>query len=186
MYAGSLISAPAILCPELYPADLALLYATAIEAGAPFVHAAPPTLRRYNQTQRVLLLGPDELGPARTNIQNADQATWDGSSVTLAAGGKPTIEFRIDRRRALSRCRMLNVSVNVKGEPGQIAQLFFMTPDGQDFSETQSQSVVSDGASDINFTVSSRQGFANIFRLDPIVGPGTVTVSHLTVHCLLP
>ncbi len=182
----SLISAGGIICPELYPANLNPLYAQAVEAGAPFVHAAPPTLRRHNQTQRVLLFGPDQLGPTTTNIENVEHVTWDGSSVTLVAAGKPTIEFTINRRPALSRCRMLNVNVNVRGQAGEPAQLFFMSPDGQDFSETQSQSVVSDGENDVNFTVSSREGFANRFRLDPITGPGTLIVSRLAVRCLLP
>ena len=181
-----LISADTLMCPELYPAALNSLYAQAVEAGAPFAHAAPPTLRRYNETQRVQLLGPDQLAPARTKIQNAEQVTWNGASLTLAAAVDPKLEFRVYRRRQMSVCRMLDVSVNLRGKSDQTAQLFFLPPDGEDFDEGHSQRIVSDGENDIHFTVSSRDGFADLLRLEPFEGSGEVIISHLRVHCLLP
>lgn len=81
---------------------------------------------------------------------------------------------------------MLNVAVNLKGEPDQIAQLFYKEPNDDAFAQRLSQRLISDGVNDINFTMSSREGFSDLLRLDLLGRPGEITLSRLTVHCLLP
>jgi len=181
-----LLTADEIYCPELYPIAITNLYLDAVEAGAPFTYAAPPTLRRYNQLPRLRLLGPDQLGPDRTKVHNADDVAWHDGKMTIDAASDPMVEFRVYRRRAMGACRVLDVSVKLEGETDRTAQLFYMTPNEKGFHEGHSQIAFNDGASDLNFTVSSAEGFADLLRLDPIGGPGEVTISDLTVTCLLP
>lgn len=181
-----LISSYLLLCPELYPALLNDLYAEAVEAGAPFVFAAPPTLRRYSTVPEVRLLGPNELEPYRVNIRGADDITWNEATMTLTAKAGTSFEFKVYRRRRMSACRRLNVAVNLSGDPGQVAQLFFMPPNDGGFNESQSQRNTSDSDGDVNFIVSSREGFANRLRLDLLTARDQITISRLTVHCLLP
>jgi hypothetical protein len=183
---NGLIASEVMVCPELYPNRLNIAYADAAEAGASFVRAAPPTLRRHNPSPRQLLFGPTMFGPQKVAVEQTANATWRGNAVTLATQSDARIKITVGRPKRMARCRLLDVSMRFMGQPGQTARLSYKAPGAAAFSEAVSQPFVGNGVSPTTFTVSSRSGFADTLQLGPIGSAGEVGVADFTVRCLLP
>lgn len=175
-------------CPTLAPyGDLANAYRYAVRTGASFVRYLPPSLLASNPNIKTPFV--DVLARVRGagHVRNAKIQASSLAGLELSGGRDPQIAFSTGKARMLASCLVLQVRASIHVDNFDSAQLFYQVPGDPDFSEAHSikADLVGHRTTPAGFVLTSRSGFKDQFRLDPVANYQPSSITGLSVRCLL-
>lgn len=175
-----------MLCPWLYPADLRDAYIHALLIGASFT--------------RHFILQPIPLGASPEPLLRLSSAATDAISLTnvISSGmtaegasfqptnGDPILTFTLPPE-ALKKCFVVDVTLRIKYEHEDTAQLFLLRPGQTGFAEPRTAEVglsARDGGfGEVTLRGISPNGFQDEIRVDPVSTSQPFTIKDLEVRC---
>lgn len=180
-----LLTSDKLECPFIEPRDLTPAYAYAAYKGASFVKYIPPTLRRLNTVPSLEIFNASEISSPNIHVINADVSHISPTSIELKTHNDPMIVVETNHPDRMANCQSLMLRAELQGDKSSIAKLFYLPTGSSDFSGDNFVTVSSPGTGPVEFTATSRTGFANQLRFDPMTGVGLVQISDLSIRCLV-
>ncbi len=175
-------------CPEFVLADVIPGYAYARETGASFVRYFPAL---------AMPMGSDDPPPwfrlsrdrARTGMHDLAAVAPDAGAMWRATGPDPQMQVQIGNADGMAACRLLDVTVLLKAEQNDVAQLFYRPKGAAGYTEETSMQLPVEGGGDqprkLHFQIASPRGFEDALRIDPVMKPQQLQMPEIEVRCHL-
>ncbi|MGY0797621.1 hypothetical protein ACW7G0_00925 [Lysobacter sp. A286] len=183
----SLLDESDMICPSLFGSrNLTAAYTYGLKTGASFTRYFPPMLLAHGKPTAAKQYHPLRQPAGAYEIKHAEGQLSDSGKLSISAGKDVNVYFVTGAKRAMQECLALRVSADITTPTADFAQLFYLPLGEPRFKEAFSSKVAVPGqvSTRVEFTVVSRDGFRDRFRLDPLAKPNASQVANLSVSCV--
>lgn len=178
-----------ILCPRLYPGDLAKAYIHAASVGSSFVGDYPIPTIPLDVEDPAPLFRLTTASPESWHMENAPIAQAGDAGITVEAATDPRLLISLGNAESLRRCLRLEVALAARAAQPDTVRLFYRRSGEPEFSEAGSQGLTAAndgrGRAEVYFQADSTAGFEPDLKILPVAQPQRFTIEQVEIRCLL-